>query len=83
MAVTGCICFNQTFAEALRTARKFSATNVEQLQYHLEISAKCGLCIPYVQQTIETGVTEFAVMNEADIQYWSSRAGEVRKGGRE
>lgn len=79
MSVTRCICFDQSFESALRTAREHACTTVAGLQEYLAISGGCGLCVPYVQRTIETGETVIPVMDEGDSAYWRGRAGEVRK----
>lgn len=73
--VSRCICCNQTFADALKTAKEEGCRNVAELQEHLYISAKCGLCIPYIQQAIETQEAVIPLMNPAESAEWLRRSG--------
>ena len=73
MPVTHCICF-QSFASAIEKAREAGCANVRELQEQMDISANCGLCVPYVQRAIETGETAFDVMNKEESAYWIERS---------
>jgi len=58
--VTGCICYSRSFEEIREYAHEHDLSTVEGLQNHDFCSNNCGLCVPYVELTLETGQTEFA-----------------------
>lgn len=60
--VTQCICYNRTFAELRMIAEKHELKTIEQLQEEIEFGLNCRLCHPYVKRMLETGATEFEVM---------------------
>lgn len=57
--VTRCICHGRTFEEVKEYARKQNYNSIEQLQNDKFCSCSCGLCIPYVEITLNSGQTEF------------------------
>lgn len=57
--VTKCICHHHTFEEIKAYAEEHNLNSVEELQEHDFCSNSCGLCVPYVELTLETDQTEF------------------------
>jgi bacterioferritin-associated ferredoxin len=62
--VTRCICYNHTFRELKRIARRTGAESIEQLQEHVRFGRNCRRCHPYVRRMLLTGRTEFEVIPE-------------------
>lgn len=63
--VTRCICYNHTFRDLKRIARKSGAKSVSQLQEHVRFGRNCRRCHPYVEVMLRTGQTEFEIIPEA------------------
>lgn len=57
--VTRCICHNRSFEEIREYARKYELTSVEELQSENYCSCSCKMCVPYVEQVLKSGQTEF------------------------
>lgn len=63
MAVMRCVCRGTTFADALEAARRHGSTTVAELQRHVDLGTGCGLCVPYMQRVLITGVTDQPVLS--------------------
>lgn len=60
MKVTKCICYDCSFKEI-----KERLDNGEELNNIIQdtcVGTKCGMCIPYIEITVETGKTEHDVI---------------------
>lgn len=57
--VTKCICHRRTFEEIKEYANDHSIYSVEELQSDKFCSCSCKMCVPYVEQVLKTGETEF------------------------
>lgn len=68
--VTRCVCFNRTFAELQKIARKTGASTFEELQRHATFGQNCRRCRPYVNRMLATGETVFDVMDEHETAQW-------------
>lgn len=75
--VTRCVCTGHDFAAALRVARSLGAGTVAELQRQLSISTGCGLCIPYLQRTLESGATGHPLLEEREVAAFLERSGVV------
>lgn len=73
--VSRCICCNQEFSHVLAVARDRGCSTVAELKEHLHVSAKCGLCIPFIQKVIETGETVIPLMNQEESDALLGRSG--------
>ena len=80
MAVNRCICNDVLFADALALARKLGCDTVRALQSHSALGTGCGLCVPYMQRSIETGETDLPVFGERERAHWLHRSGVVAEG---
>jgi bacterioferritin-associated ferredoxin len=63
MAVDRCICRNVRFADALEIARRERVATVAELQRHSSLGSGCGLCVPYMQLAIASGVSDLPVLD--------------------
>ena len=59
----------------LAIARDKECRTVAEVQKHLRVSAKCGLCIPFIQKVIETGETAIPLMNQEESEALLRRSG--------
>jgi len=57
--VTHCICARQSFADVLVLARRAGWTDVTDVERATGCGARCGLCRPYLEATLQTGETQF------------------------
>jgi bacterioferritin-associated ferredoxin len=73
--VTHCICARRSFADVLQQARSAGWVSVEELERQTGCGARCGLCRPYLQATLETGETRFRVGGYADRPAMAAMAG--------
>lgn len=62
--VTRCVCFNRTFKELKKIARKHRVATLEELQTHVRFGMNCRRCHPYVRRMLRTGETVFPVLDE-------------------
>jgi bacterioferritin-associated ferredoxin len=62
--VTRCVCFNKSFSELKKIARRTGADTVEELQIHARFGHNCMMCHPYVRRMLKTGLTEFHVFED-------------------
>lgn len=61
--VDRCICFDKTFADMKKIIDKHGIKSISELRKHIPFGENCGLCVPYVEQVIKIGKTEFEVLN--------------------
>lgn len=59
MAVERCICHNIHFKDILEIAEKNGFSSVEELQEQEICCTNCKLCVPYIEKTLQTGITRF------------------------
>ena len=64
--VTHCVCYDIAFAELKRIAESTGARTVDELRQHAQFGENCQLCVPYVQQMLETGETAFEPTGSSD-----------------
>jgi bacterioferritin-associated ferredoxin len=57
--VTHCICARRSFADVLVQARQSGWSTLADLERATGCGARCGLCRPYLEATLETGETRF------------------------
>jgi bacterioferritin-associated ferredoxin len=62
--VKACMCYPYTFAELKDMAAKNNWTTLAQIREEVGCSTGCGLCRPYLLKMLETGETEFAVLDD-------------------
>lgn len=58
MNIDRCVCTGLTFAAVLDRARA-AGWDLEGVRRELRAGASCGLCRPYLRQTLATGRTSF------------------------
>lgn len=63
--VTKCICSNLTFIEMKRIMKEKNLHSIEELKSHIPVAENCRLCVSYINKMIETGQTEFGLINDA------------------
>ncbi len=68
--VTRCVCFNQSFVDLRKIARRTKARTIGELQQHVTFGRNCCRCHPYVIKMLVTGETVFAVMDEDEAARW-------------
>ena len=81
LLVSRCICTELDFARAREVAGRIGAGTVAELQPALPIGTGCGRCVPYVQRTIETGLTVHPLLDEREVEEYSLRSGIVPEPG--
>ena len=54
-----CICNDVRFEEALEVSENYGCQSVSELRDHLKICDTCQMCLPYLQEMLETGKVEF------------------------
>ena len=57
--ITKCVCFDTTFQEMRSIMKKYGLKNIDQLRLKKEVGTNCKLCVPYIEEMIRTGKTEF------------------------
>jgi bacterioferritin-associated ferredoxin len=67
MGVTRCVCRNVSFVDALEIARSNGCASVRDLQSLLDLGSGCGLCVPYMQRVLITGLTDQPVLSDAEM----------------
>ena len=65
MTIDRCICFSMTFSEILEEARPkgWTADDVEKA---LGCGSACGMCKPYIRESLRTGETVFDRLIQPD-----------------
>jgi bacterioferritin-associated ferredoxin len=64
MAVTRCVCFQQTFRAIQAQAKASGWTTTAQISLNMRCGLGCGGCRPYLQAMLETGASCFAVRTD-------------------
>jgi bacterioferritin-associated ferredoxin len=54
MNIDRCYCHQVLFSEILKNAEKYQTQDVSKLKHRIAFGRKCGLCLPYVDVTLET-----------------------------
>ncbi len=57
--VTHCICARRSFADVLLLAQRSGWGTLDEVERATGCGARCGLCRPYLQATLDTGQTRF------------------------
>ena len=73
--VVRCVCCDVRFSTVLDALDELRSTTVAELQRDLEIATGCGLCVPYVQRTIETGESAHPILPLAEAEALAARSG--------
>lgn len=60
--VTKCVCFDITFAEMKSVMKEKNISTIEELKEIKTFAENCKLCIPYIDEMIKTGKTEFKII---------------------
>lgn len=55
--ITHCVCFGESFVEL----KKFNT--LEAIQKETGCGTSCKLCVPYIKKMLETGETEFDILD--------------------
>lgn len=56
--INRCICHDTTFTKILEEASK-NGWSAEQVRENLKCGSSCGLCFPYIKETLRTGKTQY------------------------
>ncbi len=59
MPVDRCICHQITFEEIRKAADERGLRTVQEIQAEKLSSTNCRLCLPYIEQMLQTGETSF------------------------
>jgi bacterioferritin-associated ferredoxin len=57
--VNRCVCFNVTFKEILEQYKK--EKSLLKVLKKTQVGEKCGMCLPYIEESIKTGKTEVEI----------------------
>jgi NAD(P)H-nitrite reductase large subunit len=66
MAVDRCVCNDVTFSWLAHLAAEGDAT-LESLTDQTSCGTGCGMCIPYIEAMLRTGMTSFRVLSPAQL----------------
>lgn len=58
MTIDRCVCYSTTFAEILELARPNNWT-VDDVEKALGCGGACGMCKPYIEESLRTGEITF------------------------
>jgi bacterioferritin-associated ferredoxin len=58
MSIDRCVCFNVTFSEMSAFVQQ-SRGGFDELQKRYGCGRGCAMCVPYIQEMLRTGQTEF------------------------
>lgn len=61
--VKKCVCFNVTFYEMKMLMKEKGITTLSELKEVKQLAENCKFCVPYIEQMISTGKTEFVIIN--------------------
>ncbi|MBK8983992.1 MAG: hypothetical protein IPM38_17155 [Ignavibacteria bacterium] len=61
--VKKCVCFNVSFYEMKMIMKEKGITTLSELKEVKQLADNCKLCVPYIEKMIETGKTEFEILN--------------------
>lgn len=59
LTINKCVCSNITFSEVKEIALRNNADSLAKLQQKVDVAVNCRLCVPYIQEMLKTGETEF------------------------
>lgn len=59
MKIDRCVCFDYLFAELKEVAYENNASTLHELQKVVVVGEACEMCVPYIEQMLQTGKTEF------------------------
>jgi bacterioferritin-associated ferredoxin len=59
--VTRCVCFDISFGRLKAVAQALDIQDLDELRARIVFGEKCGLCLPFVAQMLESGATEFEI----------------------
>jgi bacterioferritin-associated ferredoxin len=59
MKIDKCVCSNITFLEVKEIAENQNVKDIEGLLEAIEVAKNCKLCLPYLNEMLKTGQTEF------------------------
>ncbi|HSG99281.1 MAG TPA: (2Fe-2S)-binding protein [candidate division Zixibacteria bacterium] len=54
-----CVCHGTRFSELKKISEKTGARTIPALQRHAPFATNCKRCVPYVNEMLRTGKTEF------------------------
>jgi len=60
MKIDKCICSNITFSEVKEKAMNKNVKDIYGLLEAIEVAKNCKLCLPYLNEMLKTGQTEFS-----------------------
>ena len=59
MTARRCVCYNIEFTTLKEIVDRKKVTTINELREEKEFGLSCGFCIPYVEEMMKTGKTEF------------------------
>ncbi len=59
-----CICHGTTFARLRKISESEKLFSIEKLQRRATFAENCRRCVPYIKLMLETGQTEFDLLDE-------------------
>ncbi len=59
MKIDKCICSNITFSEVKEKALNENVKDIDGLLETIDVAKNCKLCLPYLNEMLKTGQTEF------------------------
>lgn len=62
MAVERCVCRDVTFSELKELAETLNA-DLDTLSEHTGCGTGCGMCVPYIQVMLHTGMTRIPILD--------------------
>ena len=57
--IVKCVCFDTTFQEMKSIMKEKDLKTIDELRKVKEVGNNCRLCVPYIEEMIKTGKTEF------------------------
>lgn len=77
MYVDRCICEGVTFAH-IRTVARVTGSDLDMLARAAGFGRGCGLCLPYVRESLRTGADRVAVVPAPGLPHAATRADPTR-----
>lgn len=78
--VTSCLCRSVDLGRVALLASQYRITTLGELQERIDISTGCGLCVPYVQATLETGRGWHYLLSEEESEELLARVDPPQEG---
>ena len=75
-----CICHGTRFTELKRIAEKTGARTITELQRHAPFATNCKRCVPYVNEMLRSGRTEFFELLEEETGGQTDSAPDISYG---